>query len=63
MNSIGPKNDLQSEVLKEKMELLQYDFQKELEELHLEFQHLQKELESIKIKVLRLRLRFRLSCS
>ncbi|XP_062108212.1 uncharacterized protein LOC133819070 [Humulus lupulus] len=51
---MGPKKDLQTEVLEERMELLQSEVRKELDGFRIEFQHLPKELESMKTEVLRL---------
>lgn len=51
---MGPKKDMHTEVLEERMELLQSEVRKELDGFKIEFQHLPKELKSMKAEVLRL---------
>ena len=51
---MGPKKDLQTKVLEEKVELMQTNLRKELEGLRSQFQHLPKELDLMKSEVLRL---------
>ena len=51
---MGPKKDMHTEVLEERMELLQSEVPLELDGFKIEFQHLPRELESMKAEVLRL---------
>ena len=51
---MGSKKDLQTEVMEEKMEFMQSEVRRELDGFRMKFQHLPKELESMKTEVLRL---------
>lgn len=53
-NSMGPKKDLQAEVLEERMEVMQSDLRRDLDAMREEFQHLTRELDSMKTEISRL---------